>query len=225
MCLCMPARDVHMLAATHSRQRPNITTVSWLGGPWLALGVRVERLLHLLLLPLLPAAAFGPFGHLVEGSRVHMVSPQPRCRQELSCRQITVAWPWMRLPGCEAAKHSQPPDQRTNWVHKLMLASRRVLLVFSTATCEHQVMPSWPVAEMSFLYLKCQWFSNVTPHFGGRKKSFQAPPHQQDQGKASLSSIKKCHIHDHYAFINQFLTFCHQIPLWFTLWSECCALK
>lgn len=53
-----------------SQQPLKVTTVSRLRRPRLALRVRVERLLHFLLLPLLSAAAFGPLRHLAEGSTV-----------------------------------------------------------------------------------------------------------------------------------------------------------
>lgn len=90
-----------------------VTTVSGLCRPRFSLWVRVEGLLHFLLLPLLPAAAFSPFRHLMKGnSWNHQFCFSEKKTKTLNKQhkrgQITGVWPWMSLPGRDAAKWSHP---------------------------------------------------------------------------------------------------------------------
>lgn len=87
-----------------------LTTVCRLRGPRVALRVRVKWFLHLLLLPLFPAAALGPFGHLAEGAEAEAISSAAVTNPSIRSRRVTVAWPWMLLPGCDAATASQRTD-------------------------------------------------------------------------------------------------------------------
>lgn len=150
--------DLH----AHSQQRPKVTTVRWLRRPRLALRVRVERLLHFLLLPLFSAAAFGPFRHLAEEAEFKQWASQlcfsdrpPQTGAETRADYSSVAmnasaWVWCSQTKSAIRSALRSDSQRTNSVHKLML-EWSFSSFFCIDKCQHQVMPSWPVAEMVFV--------------------------------------------------------------------------
>ncbi len=124
-----PIRCGHCCVNTHSCQSPEVTAVSWLRRPGLALRVRIKRLLHFLLLPLLSAAAFGPFRHLAEEAEIKEwaassapLTKPPQTEAETWADYSSVAmnasaWAWcsQTKPAVRSAFRSD--SQRTNSVH------------------------------------------------------------------------------------------------------------